>query len=135
MKTYRKLFRGVTYYIFGILLLFGALALFSRNFVGLIVVTAALLIWVLGYNYLKSQKNYAFLVSFFMVNLFWLPLLYRTYERVVFINENGGFERADGYGSPLAFLIGMTFEQIFFIPLTLLFISGVVVILSKGKNK
>ncbi len=135
MRSYRKLFRGVTYYIFGILLLFGALALFGRNFVGLIVVTATLLIWVSGYNYLKSQKNYAFLVSFLMVNLFWLPLLYRTYERVVFINENGGFERADGYGSPLAFLIGMTFEQIFFIPLTLLFISGVVVILSKGKNK
>ncbi len=71
-----------------------------------------------------------------MVNIFWLPLLYRTYERVAFIDKNGGFARVDdGYGSPLAFLIGMVFEQIFFIPLTLIFILGVFVLLSENKGK
>lgn len=135
MPIYRKIFKYVTYYISFFLLWFAASALIAENFLGFVIISGILILWILGYKYLKSQKPYTFLVSFLMVNIFWLPLLYRTYERVAFIDENGGFEKADGYGSPLAFLIGMVFEQMFFIPLTLIFILGVFVLLSENKGK
>ena len=135
MKVYKKIFRGITYYMFAIFLLFAGLTLLSHNFIGLIKITGVFALWILFYKYLKNQKPYAFIVSFSFISLLWTPLLYRTYERVVFIIENGGFERADGYGSPLAFLIGIVFEQIFFIPLSILFISGLVTILLHKREK
>ena len=39
---------------------------------------------------------------------------YLLYGRLEFIFINGGMEGPDGYGSPLAFLIGLIFEQTFF---------------------
>ena len=125
MKKYTSLFKFVTYYILAISILFGFLSLINRNFTGLIIFALIFIIWFKTYDYLKTQTTKAFIVSYTVLNIFWLPLLYRTYKRVEFINENGGFERTDGYGSPLAFLIGMTFEQIFFIPLSILFVFGI----------
>ena len=82
--------------------------------------------------YLKEKGKYSFYLSFFIVNLFWLPLFYRTYERVAFINKYGNFEGDDARGSPLAFVLGLYIEQFFFIPLTVLFILGLIIIL-RGK--
>ena len=48
---------------------------------------------------------------------FWFILLLQTTNRIFFIMENNGMERADGQGSPLAFLMGMIIELLFFIPL------------------
>jgi len=135
MKIYKKLFRGITYYMFGIFLLLGGLTLMSQNFMGLIKIIGAFALWILLDIYLNRQKPYAFLMSFSFISLLWIPLLYRTYARVIFVIENGGFERADGYGSPLAFLIGIVFEQIFFIPLSILFISGLVTMFLYKREK
>jgi hypothetical protein len=53
-----------------------------------------------------------------------LPLslaLAQTARRAAFIWRVGDLERADGYGSPLAFLLGMAVEQtVFVVPLTVL---------------
>lgn len=42
--------------------------------------------------------------------LFGLIWFFQVFRRIEFILREGGMERADGYGSPLAFLVGMIFE-------------------------
>jgi hypothetical protein len=73
-------------------------------------------------------KKYAFHISFFIVNLLWFPLAYRTYQRVDFIKIHNGFEGENGRGSPLAFLMNFILEQSVFIPMSILFILGLMVI-------
>ena len=131
MKNYIRIFKFVTYYILSVSLFFGFFALTKQKFIGLLFFTFIFIIWYKSYTYLKKQTQKAFVISFFVVNIFWLPLLYRTIQRILFVYENGGMERTDGYGSPMAFLLGLFFEQIFFIPLTVLFIYGLFFILSK----
>lgn len=62
--------------------------------------------------------RYAFAGSFLVAVVVWLPLLYQTIRRIKFVLANGGMERSDGQGSPLAFLFGLVMEQALFIPLT-----------------
>lgn len=81
------------------------------------------LFWGL-YWLLRTGKRFAFVVSFSFVAVLWLPLLYQTIKRVNFVLENGGMERVDGQGSPLAFLLGLATEQFFFIPLSAVVIVG-----------
>ncbi len=50
----------------------------------------------------------------------WSPLAGQTWRRVAFAIEFPQFERPDGYGSPLAFIVDFAFEQIFFLPLTVM---------------
>jgi len=89
-----------------------------------------LAIWWGAYFYLRKGSKRAFWISFSLINLFWWPLLWQTGQRVVFIIENGGMERADGYGSPLAFLIGLVGEQLFFLPLCFSMFFGAMAIKS-----
>ena len=137
MKIYITSFKITTYYLLTISLFFGFISLVNQKFVGLAIFTFIFIVWFNAYSFLKKQTKKAFIASYFVVNFFFVPLLYRTYERLRFISENGGFERADGAGSPLAFLMGLFFEQMFFIPITILFILGLFVILfwNKGEIK
>ena len=64
----------------------------------------------------------------------WIILLIQEIRRVLFIFENGGMEKANGLGSPMAFLLGMSFELILFIPLSYAFISGILYLRNKQKN-
>jgi len=134
MKTYFTVYKYSTYYMLFFSLFFGFLAFIGHNPVSIFIFTLNFFLWVQTYNYLKKQTQKAFIVSFILVNILWLPLLYRTITRVLFMFENGGMERADGYGSPMAFLLGLIFEQIFFIPLTILVMSGLYFILLKRKT-
>jgi hypothetical protein len=84
-----------------------------------------LVLWWGSYLYLRNEGKHAFWLSFTLVNLLWWPLLWRTISRILFVMENGGMERADGYGSPMAFLIGLIVEQWFFMPLTFVFLFGI----------
>ena len=131
MNTYFKIFKYTTYYILLISLLFILFSLFVHKPLNILIFTFNFIIWILTYTYLKKQTYIAFILSYSLVNILWIPLLYRTINRILFIFENGGMERADGFGSPLAFLLGIIFEQIFFIPLTILWISGFYFILFK----
>jgi hypothetical protein len=92
-----------------------------------------LLLWWCIYIYLRKYKVFSFWGSFILINLFWWPLLAQTIRRTLFVMENGGMERADGQGSPVAFLLGVVGEQIFFIPLSIALTAGVFAI--KGKHK
>ena len=86
--------------------------------------------WWGAYIYLRKGSKRAFWLSFGLTNLFWWPLLWRTEQRIIFVIENGSMERADGYGSPLAFLIGVVGEQLFFWPLCFAMLFGVMAIKS-----
>jgi len=79
--------------------------------------------WLI-YAGVKHKHIIAIWLSIFMATIVWVVLLFQTGRRILFVIENGGFERADGYGSPLAFLIGVVTEQLFFIPLCFVVISG-----------
>lgn len=50
------------------------------------------------------------------------------YVRIVFIIQNGGMERSDGYGSPLAFLLGWATTTI------ILFIPGLIFSIWNGRE-
>ena len=101
-----------------------AVNLNNFNVLGVVIFGGMLsLFWGL-YWLLRTGKRFAFAVSFSFVAILWLPLLYQTIKRINFVLENGGMERADGQGSPLAFLLGLATEQFFFIPLSALMIVG-----------
>jgi hypothetical protein len=82
------------------------------------------------YMYLLKGSRLSFWLSFAVVNIVWWPLLLQTINRIVFVIENHGMDRPDGGGSPLAFLLGLMGEQMFFIPLTVAMIFGVPVALT-----
>ena len=65
------------------------------------------------------------MISFSLINIFWLVLSIQEIRRIIFIFENKGMELKNGQGSPLAFLLGMVGEMIFFIPLTIVVITGI----------
>ena len=134
MKTYFKTYKYSTYYMLFFSLFFGFFALAVHKPINILIFTLYFFLWFQTYTYLKKQTQKAFILSYILVNILWLPLCYRTITRILFIFENGGMERADGSGSPMAFLLGLTFEQIFFIPLTILFVQGLLIILLKGKS-
>jgi len=90
--------------------------------------------WGLYYCLRKGSKR-AFWLSFGLSNLFWCLLLWQTGRRFVFVIEQGGMEKADGQGSPVAFLIGMTGEQVFFLPLCFVMFFGIMVIKSFNKSR
>jgi len=91
-------------------------------------------LWWFAFWILKCDAKWSFGLTFILVNLFWWPLLARTVQRVTFVLKNGGMERADGYGSPLAFLIGLVGEQTFFLPLTATLFFGCMVLLRSNKH-
>ena len=93
-----------------------------------------LTLWWGTYLYLLQGNKRAFWISFVLINLFWWPILLRTVSRIIFIIENGGMERADGYGSPLAFLIGVIGEQLFFLPLCFSMLFGIMALKKLNKT-
>lgn len=111
-----------------------AVNLNNFNAPGVVVFAGLLsLFWGL-YWLLRTGKRFAFAVSFSCVIVLWLPLLYQTIKRINFVLENEGMERADGQGSPLAFLLGLAIEQFFFIPLTVVVIVGLMQWLRSNKT-
>ena len=92
-----------------------------------------LMLWWCTYIYLRMDKKFSFWWSFLLINLFWWPLLAQTIRRILFVIENGGMDRADGYGSPMAFLLGLVGEQFFFIPLSIAITAGILTI--RGSTK
>lgn len=133
MNKYRKsLFITALIVSVPSLFLFGV-GVMKLSFTHLAFWGGMLLLWWGTYFYLRQGTKLAFWLSFSLVNLFWWPLLWRSVSRILFVLENGGMERADGYGSPLAFLIGLVGEQLFFLPLCFSIILGALAI--RGFNK
>lgn len=134
MNNYRRSF-FVTALVLSIpsLFLFGV-GVMILSFAHLAFWGGMLLLWWGMYFYLRKGTKLAFWLSFFLVNLIWWPLLWRSGGRILFVLENGGMERADGYGSPLAFLIGLVGEQLFFLPLCFSMLFGVLAIKTFNKS-
>lgn len=84
---------------------------------------------------LIKRFRIAFWLTLTLSTLLWLMLAVRTGHRIKFIIKNDGMERADGYGSPMAFLIGIVEEQLFFMPLCFVVIIGWLSVASRGKRK
>lgn len=96
---------------------------FTGSFIFASIIAIFLAITWLGCMFsTKNNPAYASLCAFAVC----LPLFYRMGERVIFILENGGMEDKDGYGSPLAFIVGMFFEGIMLAPYLILAIMGAV---------
>lgn len=130
MHKYQK-----SFFITALIISFPSLFLFGvgvmqLSFTHLFFWGAMLIVWWGVYFYLRQATKLAFWLSFGLVNLFWWPLLWRTVSRIDFVLENGGMDRADGYGSPLAFLIGLVGEQLFFLPLCFSMLFGFLAIKS-----
>ena len=124
MKTYKFTYRVIAI-IFTLLLLWLVVVGFaSQNY--LQVGISLLICFLLWIGALKAGKDNIrdLLISCSIPAVISLPIAYRLFERVYFISTNGGMERADGYGSPLAFLIGLSFELVLFIPMVCLFLVG-----------
>jgi len=90
-------------------------------------------LWILYFG-LKANVRWIFWASFAGSFAVWSLLLWQTIRRVRFMLENGGMEPADGYGSPMAFLIGIVMEQWFFIPLNFVVFCGIAGLLN-GKRR
>jgi len=88
-------------------------------------------VWSLYWS-LKKNLSYSFHVSYLLVCIFWLGLFYQTCRRLMFVVSNDSLEGPGGAGSPLAFLIGMFFEQLLFLPLSVVFVSGIVGFVNKS---
>lgn len=94
------------------------------NALGVVVFAGLLFLFWSLYWLLRTGKRFAFAVSYSVAVVLWLPLLYQTIKRINFVLENGGMERIDGQGSPLAFLLWLATEQFFFLPLSAVVIIG-----------
>lgn len=81
------------------------------------------LFWSIYICLRKSSKG-SFIFSYLLVNLLWWPLFIHAILRIIFIIQNGGMERADGYGSPVLFLFNFLLEMIIFLPLTYTIVLG-----------
>jgi len=78
-----------------------------------------------AYWYLKLAGKYSFALSFTLVNLFWWPLMAQTVHRILSVLEKGGPEKATFDRSLIPFIMGMTVEQLYFLPLSIALFSGI----------
>jgi len=125
MKKYRNSILALAILISPLAALFIYIGIKKVSITHLLFWGAVLVVsWGL-YFYLLKDSLLSFWLSFALVNIVWWPLLLQTVRRIIFVIVNQGMERADGAGSPLAFLLGLVGEQIFFIPLTFAMIFGV----------
>jgi len=110
-----------------------AVNLNNLNALGVAIFAGLLFLFWGLYWLLRTGKRFAFPLSYSFAVVLWISLLYQTIKRIKFVLENGGMERVDGQGSPLAFLLGLTIEQFFFIPLSALVIVGLLQLLMPKK--
>ena len=79
----------------------------------------ALAWWVTGLG-LRHADQRAVVIALALVALPWSLGVLQIIRRAAFVSREEGMEPADGTGSPLAFLLGITFEVVVVvIPLTI----------------
>lgn len=95
---------------------------------------AGVLLWV-GERKACSRRVQGVAVSSLVLAVLCVPLVYRLVRRAEFVSENGGMERADSYGSPLAFLVGLIFESALLAPLVCTLLFGLFLLIRyRGKH-
>ena len=110
------------YLLYSILLttiLFAGIKVWSMTTLAIAGLGVIIVLCAIGVFFGKPWSRLCACVSLLPV----LALLgFHTVGRVIFVFNNRGFERADGQGSPLAFLIGFAMEQLVFLPTIAFFI-------------
>jgi len=99
-----------------------------------IIYIAIMVIYWSIYFLLKKKQKIFFWISFIPIIALWIILLLQEARRIIYIVENGGMDSATQSGSPMAFLIGMFFELMFFIPLSYALISGIIYLIKERKS-
>jgi hypothetical protein len=74
-----------------------------------LAIISAAVVFLSWYAFYRVEKG-AVTLSVMCTGFVCLFILARLYERGRFVIDHGGWERADGYGSPLAFLLGLITE-------------------------
>ena len=103
---------GIAYLpIFGFLLLIGVLNGTAEQI--MFCLLALLCLGALCYRLWKEKylPKIALWVLAALLGSLWI---FQSIRRIEFVIKEGGMERADGYGSPLAFLIGVVGEALIF---------------------
>lgn len=95
-----------------------------ESFVRFVAFSGFLLLFIRTYICLKKSSKKSFIFSLVLSNFVWLVLLAQLVMRIIFVYQNNGMERADGYGSPLAFLIGAIIGMYFFVIFTFTVVLG-----------
>ena len=134
MKRYIKIYKMASIMI-SIPLAWGLFLNFIRfNPIGLTVSALALFAFWGSYRLLKARQRFSFSISCIVACMAWMLFLYQIIRRINFMIENNGMERADGYGSPMAFLINFMAEIYFFIPLSIIVIAGLVSLIQRSRT-
>ncbi len=124
MNKYKQSFL-VTCVIVSIpIIIFISAGIYKSDFYQIAFWAVPLMVWWGSYLTLKIGLKFSYIVSMIPVLVCWLPLSWQTIRRVSFIIENEGMERLDGYGSPMAFFIGILIEQFFYVPITITLVFG-----------
>ena len=134
MNRYKRTFLLSTWMTSVPCIVFSILGIYSGNFMPPLIPGIIAAIWWGAYFFLRSRKKYAFAISLVIVNLLWWPLLVQTVRRMHFVIANGALEGADGYGSPMVFLVGLLFEQFFFIPASMVIARAVLEMIRKERT-
>ena len=96
--------------------------------------TVILLVFWGIYFMVRRNGNYSAGFSFAILGVLWSILLIQEISRIVFIIENEGMDSQTEPGSPLAFLLGMVWELIFFVPLSVVLVCGLRLFYRRGRK-
>ncbi|MHB0913876.1 MAG: hypothetical protein ACYC2Y_10610 [Armatimonadota bacterium] len=99
----------------------------------LLALGGTILLWGVGYFLLARRCRGAIPFSLAVVGLCLSPVLYQFVRRVRFMSRYG-FEKPNGDGSPLAFMLGLMFELFILLPLTLALVWGIVALFERRRQ-
>lgn len=123
MSTTPERLPSVGFLIWGIVPTVSAVSALSRNPLGLWsnALGAYALVWWIAAGYLRRGRPPRLAPVMLLIAVPWTAALAQSIGRLAFVVREGGLDRADGSGSPMAFVLGVVFEQCFvFIPLTVI---------------
>ena len=75
-----------------------------------LAIMSVVTLWFVAAAFCTANSKIGIAASLFLNFIFSLLLFAQLARRIGFIIENEGLDRADGYGSPMAFLLGAFFE-------------------------
>jgi hypothetical protein len=77
--------------------------------------------WWLAGGYLQRSRSPRLVFPMLLIAMPWTGALVQAVRRIGYVVREGGLDGRNGDGSPMAFVLGVIFEQGFvFIPLTLI---------------
>lgn len=111
----------ILFYVLGVLLgLISLLAIRSATWL-VVLLEVALVVWLVSAVLHVMKHRLRYLMAGVWTALLWAPMCLQVVRRLHYW-VTVGMEPPDGMGSPLAFLMGFAFEQLLFLPLTIMLV-------------